>query len=102
MSEPVHIDVAQAASEAGHNTSTNPLLSVIHLAQAEAYGAVRSGEIVTDADVKVDDLYRALARIGMPAGRPCAVCGGHAHYADANCLFMEAVEYVNNNPKEDR
>lgn len=73
-----------------------------------AYESVRDGEVFTDADVKVDELYRALADADVLITKDdlkqhCTVCWassglfGGAH--TSNCLYAEAVEYVNNNPK---
>lgn len=105
MSEPVHIDDAIGRvmllrkhwqSEWGRS-------------RREALTQVRDGAIVTDADVKVDELYRALARghnIRRDSQRmyQCDVCGNRWHRGKTNhadeCLYAEAIEYVNNNPKE--
>ena len=145
MSKPVYIDDAiKNAQHEERHFFDEPEERWFHAGEKVALHRVRSGEIVTDADLKVDELYRALA--GMSAlldqvlgdytiesheefegwtatmrltevrecieqevmtGEECPVCTMGIHSLDdrmvgALNVASEAVEYVNNNPKEDR
>ena len=87
---------------------------------------VRNGEIVTDADVKVDQLYQALAETADPLfprrdpefdgipncgrwGEMCSLCRSWHRRTDIEsdfphakgCVYADAVEYVKNNPRQD-
>jgi len=86
-----------------------------------AFIEVRDGHVFTDADVKVDQLYRALAATqhwrDTAVAWECIFCGvrlplaeiADGHYRpsqdksdhELDCLYVEAVEYVTNNPKEE-
>ena len=101
MTEPVHIDNlirhgpyprrVQRAIDLCENTANAG--SVADL----AYESVRDGEIVTDADIKIDQLYRALSSISFD--QYCEFCSTLTDEGPHNegCLFVEAVEYVAKN-----
>ena len=102
MSEPVHIDDAiKKAQHEEHHFFDEPEERWFHAGEKVALHRVRSGEIVTDADVKVDQLYRALSSISFD--QYCEFCSTLTDEGPHNkdCLFVEAVEYVAKNWKAD-